>query len=113
MFQLIENLHIISTKHNLKLAPEESFLILLKVKFLGHESSYDTMKPIHSKSVAMHKLPSPTGKLNLMSFKKALNFYSKFIEQLHIHFKPFFYLFHKKPHGTGLQTRAFASHFRH
>ena len=113
MFQLIENLHIIITKHNLKVAPEKSFFMLLKVKFLGHESGYDTMKAIHSKSVAIHKLPSPRGKVNLMSFKKALNFYSKFIEQLHIHFKPFFDLLYKKPHGTGLQTRAFASLFRH
>ena len=34
MFQLIEQLHIISTKNNLKLAPEKSFFMLLKVKFL-------------------------------------------------------------------------------
>ena len=29
--------HIFSTKNNLKLAPEKSFFMLLKVKFLGHE----------------------------------------------------------------------------
>ena len=46
MFQLIEQLHIISTK-NLKLAPETSFFMLLKVKFLGHEIGYNTIKPIH------------------------------------------------------------------
>ena len=37
MFQLIEQLHIISTKNNLNEAPESSFFMLLKVKFLGHE----------------------------------------------------------------------------
>ena len=37
MFQLIEQLHINSTKNNLKLAPEKNFFMLLKVKFLGHE----------------------------------------------------------------------------
>ena len=36
MFQLIEQLHIISTKIILKLAPEKSFFMLVKVKFLGH-----------------------------------------------------------------------------
>ena len=36
-FQLIEQLHIISTKNIFKLAPEKSFFMLLKVKFLGHE----------------------------------------------------------------------------
>ena len=40
MFQLIEQLHVISTKNNLKLAPENSFFMLLKVKFLGHEIGY-------------------------------------------------------------------------
>ena len=49
MFQLIEQLHLICTKHNLKLAPEKSFFMLLKVKFLGHEIGYNTIKPIHSK----------------------------------------------------------------
>ena len=37
MFQLIEQLHNIRTKNNLKLAPEKSFFMLLKVKFHGHE----------------------------------------------------------------------------
>ena len=68
MFQLTEQLHIISTKNNLKLAPGKSFLMLLKVKFLGHEIGYNTIKPIHSKIAAIHKIPSPTGKVALMSF---------------------------------------------
>ena len=34
MFQLIEQIHIISTKIDLKLAPEKSFFMLLKVKVL-------------------------------------------------------------------------------
>ena len=34
MFQLIEQLPLKGTKHNLKLAPEKSFFMLLKAKFL-------------------------------------------------------------------------------
>ena len=45
----------------------------LKVKFLGHKIGYKTMKPIHSKSAAIHKIPSPTGKVALMSFFGAPN----------------------------------------
>ena len=37
MFQLIEQLHFISAKNNLELAPKKSFFMLLKFKFLGHE----------------------------------------------------------------------------
>ena len=95
MFQLIEQLHIISTKINLKLAPEKSFFMLLKVKFLGHEIGYNTIKPIHSKIAAIHKIPSPTGKVAPMSFIGALNFYTKFIEKLHINLKPFYNLLHE------------------
>ena len=68
MFQLIEQLHVISTKNNLKLATQKSFFKLLKVNILGHEIGYNTMKPIHSKIAAIHKIPSPTGKGAPMSF---------------------------------------------
>ena len=66
MFQLIEQLHIISTKNNTKLAPEKSFFMLFKVKFLGHEIVYNTIKPIHSKIAAILKILSPTGNVALM-----------------------------------------------
>ena len=92
MFQLIEQLHIISTKNNLKLAPEKSFFVFLKVKFLGHEIGYNTIKPKHSKIAALHKILSPTGKVALMSFIGALHFYTKIIEKLHINLKPFYNL---------------------
>ena len=64
--------------------------MLLKVKFLGHEIGYNTIKPIHSKHAAIHKIPSPTGKVALMNFIGALNFHTKFIEKLHINLKPFY-----------------------
>ena len=89
MFQLIEQLRTISTKHNLNLAPVKSFFMLLKVKFLGHEIGYNTINSIHSKVDAIHKIPSPTSKVAVMSFIGALNFYTKFIEKLHINLKPF------------------------
>ena len=89
MFQIIEQLHIISTNNNPKLAPEKSFFMLLKVKLLGHEIGYNTTKPIHSKIAVIHKIPSPTGKVALMSFIGALNFYTNFIGTLHVNLKPF------------------------
>ena len=95
MFQLIEQLHIISTKNNPRLAPEKIFFMLLKVKFLGHEIGYNAIKPIHSKIAAIHKIPSPTGKVALLSFIGALNFYTKFIEKLHLNLKPFYDLLHE------------------
>ena len=64
--------------------------MLLKVKSLGHEIGCNTIKPIHSKIAAIQKIPSPTGKVALMSIIGALNFYTKFIEKFHIKLKPFY-----------------------
>ena len=69
--------------------------MLLKVNILGHEKCYNTIKPIHSKTAAIHKIPSPTGKIALMSFIGALNFYTKIIEKLHFNLKPFYHLLHE------------------
>ena len=60
MFQLIEQLHLISTKHN-KLSAENSFFMLLKDKIFSYETDYNTIKLIKSKTAALHKIPSPTG----------------------------------------------------
>ena len=111
MFQLIEQLLLISTKNNLKLAPEKSFFMLLKVKFLGHEIGYKTIKPIHSKTAAIHKISSPTGKVALMSFFGALNFYTKFIEKLHMNFKPFYDLLHENTPWKWTDVSQNVSHF--
>ena len=84
MFQLIEQLHIISTENNHKLAPEKSFSCFLKSNFL--DMKLVTIQFNHSiqNTQLSIKIPSPTGKVSLMSFIGALNFYTKFIEKLHI-----------------------------
>ena len=68
--------------------------MLLRVKFLGHEIDYKTIKSNHSKIAAFHKIASPTGKVALMSF----NFYTNFIDKLHINLKPYYDLLHKNTH---------------
>ena len=82
--------------------------MLLKVKFLGHEIGYNTFKPILSKIAAIHKIPSPTGKVALMNFIGALNFYTKFIEKLHINFKYFTIFYMRTLLGNGqMNTKCF------
>ena len=62
VFELIKELHKIATKENLKLAPEKSFYLLPKVKFLGHEIGNNIIKPIPSKIEAIKRIPSPKDK---------------------------------------------------
>ena len=99
--ELIEQLHVISTKNNLKLAPEKSFFMLLKTKFLEHEIGYNTIKPIHSKIAAMHKIPSPTGKNALKSFIGALNFYTKLLKNYILTSNRFTIVYMKTLNGKG------------
>ena len=94
MFELIKELQKIATKENLKLAPEKSFYMLLKVKFLGHEIGNNTIKPIPSKIEAIKKIPSPKDKKDVLQFLGNVNFCSKFIEKLHITLKPLYTLLH-------------------
>ena len=94
MFELIKEFHKIATKENLKLAPEKSFYMLLKVKRLGHEKGNNTIKPIPSKIEAIKRIPSPKEKKDDMQFLGSVNFYSKLIEKLHIKLKPLFTLLH-------------------
>ena len=68
MFELIKELHKIATKENLKLAPEKSFFMLLKVKFLGHEIGNNTIRPIPSKIEAIKKYHHQKIKRMLCSF---------------------------------------------
>ena len=68
--------------------------MLLKVKFLGHEIGFNTIKPNHSNIAATPKIPSPTVKVALMSFIDSLNFYTNLIGNLHLNLKPFYDLLH-------------------
>ena len=93
MFELIKELHKIATKEHLKLAPEKAFYMLFKVILLGHEIGNNTIKPIPSKFEAIQRIPSPKEK-NVMQFFCSVNFYSKFVEKLHINLKPLYTLLH-------------------
>ena len=94
MFELIKELHKKATKGNLKLASEKSFYMLLKVKFLGHEIANNTIKPVPSKIEAIKRIPSPKDKKDVIQFLGSVNFYSNFLEKLHINLKLLYTLLH-------------------
>ena len=94
MFELIKELHKIATKEYLKLAPEKSFYMFPKVKFLGHETGNNTIKPITSKIEAIKRVPSPKEKKDVMQILGSVNFYSKFVEKLQINLKTIYTFLH-------------------
>ena len=94
MIEVIKELHKIVTKENLKHAPEKSFYMLPKVKFLGHVIWNNTVRPIPSKIEASKTIPSPKEKKVVMQFLGSVNFYSNIVEKLHINLKPLYTLLH-------------------
>ena len=94
MLDLIEQLHQIFHSNNLESASEKSFYFLLSFKLLGHKIGHNTIKPISSKVDDIHKLKTPSSKTELMPFFGSMNFYSNFINKLHISLKPSYTLLH-------------------
>ena len=78
---------------------------MLKVKILGHENGYNTIKPIQSKIAAVHKILASTGNVALKGIIGALNFYTKFIEKLHINLKPIYDILHENIPWTNEHER--------
>ena len=68
--------------------------MLLEVKFLGVEVGNNTIKPIPSKIEAIKRIPSPKEKKDVMQFLGSVNFFSKFVEKLHIILKPLYTFLH-------------------
>ena len=58
--------------------------MLLIRKDLGQESGLNTIKPIQSKLAAIHNIPSQNTKIERLRFIGLMNFFSKFIERLHV-----------------------------
>ena len=71
--------------------------MLLKVKFLGHENGYNTIKPIHSKIAAIHNISSPTGKVSLAHSTFTLNLLKNYILTLN----RFTIFYMRTLHGNG------------
>ena len=83
MIKLIEQLHQITKLNNFNFVPGKEKYMLFTVNFLGHEFGNQTIKPVNINVEAIHTLKLPTNKRELMKFICSLNFYSKFIENLH------------------------------
>ena len=58
--------------------------MLLTVKHLRHEIGLDTIKTIQSEIAAIHEIPSPTSKTDLMRFIGSINFYLEDIDRHYV-----------------------------
>ena len=64
---------------NLKLSPEKTFLFRKAIKSLGHQVSYNSIKPDQVKIEAIKNFPSPTTKKGVRQFLGLSGYYRRFI----------------------------------
>ena len=74
MFELIKELHTIASRENLKLAPEKSFYMLLKVKFLDMKLVTTQLNQFHSKLKLLKEYHHQKKRKMLCNFLAVLTF---------------------------------------
>ena len=103
MFQLFEKLHLMSTKHKLKLAPEKSFFMLLK----GLGFSNDWLLMIRQNTLLNPTLPH-TLKISNMAFCNCIFIFADFLRSSFI-----FPDLVRRLYSQFLHLRRLASQFLH
>ena len=88
-FSIIHEYHILLRIAGLKAAPEKTFFFFKKVKFLGHVSSSEGIKPTAKRVKDLMNLKSPKCKRDVMKVLGCLGFYSYYIKNLHVDSKLF------------------------
>ena len=96
MFYIIHQYHIALAQSGMKATPEKTFFFQQKVQFLGHTISEKGIQPLHDKIKALQELKVPESKKALKSVVGSLNYYSKFVKNLTLNFKPFHILLEEK-----------------
>ena len=90
MFTISIEYHTLLRKTGLKAAPDKTFFLRKKVKFMGHVISPDGIQPIGKRVDALRNLKSPQSKRDVMKVLGCLGFYSCYIKNLHVDLQPFY-----------------------
>ena len=67
MYETLEEYHKILQKENLKAAPDKTYFMFKKVKFLGHIIENKKIKPLTSRIEGFQKLQPPNGIFEITS----------------------------------------------
>ena len=90
MFTIIIEYHTLLRMAGLKAAPDRTFFLLKKVKFLAHVISPDGIQPRAKRVDALRNLKSPQSMRDVMKSVGCLGFYSCYIKNLHVDSQPFY-----------------------
>ena len=87
MFINLEQYHQILKNENMKAAPDKSYFILARVKFLGHIIESNTITPLKSRIHVIQKLQPSTNKKKVQAFLGMLNFLGKYVYKTQLYLR--------------------------
>ena len=96
MFETLIEYHKILLKENLKAAPDKTYFMLKKVKFLGHIIKDKKVKPLTSRIDGFQKLEPPTSMKALQRYLGTINFLAKYVYGMQPILQPLYNLLHKE-----------------
>ena len=96
MYKTLQEYHKILQKDNPKAAPEKTYSLLKKVKFLGHIIEDKKLKPLTSRIDGFQKLEPPTSMKALQRYLGTINFFAKCVYGMQPLIQPLYNLLHKE-----------------
>ena len=96
MFETLIEYHKVLLKENLKAAPDKTYFMLKKVKFLGHTIEDKKVKPLTSRIDGFQKLEPPTSMKALQRYLGTINFLAKYVYGMQSILQPLYNLLHKE-----------------
>ena len=96
MFETLIEYQKILLKENLKAAPDKTYLIVKKVKFLGHIIEDKKVKPLTSRIDGFQKLEPPTSMKALQRYLGTINFLAKYVYGMQPILQLLYNLLHKQ-----------------
>ena len=79
MYHTLEENHKILLKENFKAAPDKTYFMLKKVKFLGHILEDKKVKTLTSRIDGFQKIEPPTSMKALQHYLGTINFFAKYV----------------------------------
>ena len=96
MYETIIEYHKVLLKENLKAAPDKTYFMLKKVKFLEHIIEDKKVKPLTSRIDGFQKLETPKSMKALQRYLGTINFLAKYVYGMQPNLQPFYNPLHKE-----------------
>ena len=96
MYETLIEYHKLLLKENHKAAPDKTYFMLKKVKFLGHIIEDKKVKPLTSRIDGFQKLEPPKSMKALQRYLGTINFLAKYVYGMQPILQPFYNLLHKE-----------------